>query len=624
MQKTDKILVERYVQTGDVEAYAEIVKLHSGMVFAVCSRVLRDQARAEDVCQETFLHLLQKADTVKGSLSCWLHTTATWKAIDVIRQDSSRKKREAGYVAEKSEEDSTWGEISPYIDQALAKLPEQEKRLLIEHFLEGKSQICLAEEEGVSQTTISRKVDGALKKVRKHLEKSGVAVGAVALLSFFSTNMVEAASPHLVVELGKMTILAGAKATLSKTISILTISKITLGIGILGIGLGLFFSSVSNVPSRSELRSVHYTAQSRNNDPNAPSSTSKGAYEQWFYFPEGADGPVMMRMQRWDPKMTVKMCRWLQNADGNYYYHAGEQKLYITNYRLWLGGLHVRRLPTDTPALVDRINEIEGPISGVDHVRDPTTGYLVSATDHRFVDAPKFKTDYEYDTLTEDFFNYNWASTVEVVDLRDSIHRQGWAYFYVEGQIGDEKIEGTGRLPLVYREVKDHSAWLNLKLGQEGWIIDCRDCASYQSNREKTSCFPGGHFFRGLARPWMGMHTIDIIRRDAIECGISFTLDPMEDDERDVEITLMDDHDYAHTRITYRIDMENDLIESISFLADIGGGRPREGQIRFSYFDKLSQIKDEFVEPAITDPASSESQRKSGTLWLLDLARGHL
>jgi RNA polymerase sigma-70 factor (ECF subfamily) len=621
MSVTDEILVERFIKTGDVEAYAEIIKLHSGMVYAVCSRILRDRTRAEDVCQETFLQLLRKADTVKGSLSCWLHATATWKAIDVIRQDSSRKERESAYTVDKTQEASTWEEISPTIDQALAELPEREKRLLVEHFLEGKSTSSLAEELGMSQPTVSRKIGTSLKHVRKHLEKKGIVVGSAVLLSVFSNNMVEAASQHLIEELGKMTILAGAKAAVSQTVVTLKILKITLGTLIVGIALGFLFFSFNRSPSRSDLRSIHYMMQSRDNGPNA-GSLSKGAYERWYYFPEGADGPMMMRVQRWDPKVTAKLCSWLQNAEGNYYYHAGEKRLYITNYRLWQRDLGIRTLPTDTQDMVSKLEKMNGLTAGVDFVRDPTTGYLKSAIDHRFSEAPEFETIFEYDALREDFFNYNWASNVEVVDERDAIHRQGWTYFYVEGQIGEEKVSGTGRLPLIYREIKDHYAWLDMKIGVKRRIIDCADGALIEATEGKMIPFPKGYFFRGLSRPWMGMHTIDIIRRDAIQNGMEIKTHAIDEEEKEVEVTLLDKQDYTRTQIMYRIDMERDLIESISFLDDRGNGRAKEGFIRFIYFDKNSRPASEFIEPTITQGGREISQLNSGAFWLLDFAKG--
>ena len=63
-----------------------------------------------------------------------------------------------------------------------------------------------------------------------------------------------------------------------------------------------------NFLRRADVSSVHFTMQSRNNDPTALPSTSKGAYETWYSFIGGVDGSVMMRQQRWDSQMQHKMC----------------------------------------------------------------------------------------------------------------------------------------------------------------------------------------------------------------------------------------------------------------------------------------------------------------------------
>jgi hypothetical protein len=120
------------------------------------------------------------------------------------------------------------------------------------------------------------------------------------------------------------------------------------------------------------------------------------------------------------------------------------------------------------------------------------------------------------------------------------------------------------------------------------------------------------------------MHTIDTIRRDAIESGIEIKTRAIDEEEKEVEVTLLDKQGYTRTQITYRIDMERDLIESVSFMDDRGTGRAKEGFIRFIYFDKNSRPASEFVEPAISNPVVMESQNNSKAFWLLDLAKGRI
>src|SRR3954468_11834972 len=122
---TDLLLLERFRDDGDQEAFAEIVRRYAGAVFSTCVRILGDKARADDVSQETFFRLSQKPDSVKQSLGGWLHTAATRLAIDAVRSESSRAHREANYERKESGDSLKWAEVSPHVDEALAELPDE-------------------------------------------------------------------------------------------------------------------------------------------------------------------------------------------------------------------------------------------------------------------------------------------------------------------------------------------------------------------------------------------------------------------------------------------------------------------------------------------------------------------
>jgi len=62
-------------QQGDAAAFERIYRLHSKRVYALCLRMVRDAAQAEDLTQEAFLHLFRKIHTFRGdsAFSTWLH-----------------------------------------------------------------------------------------------------------------------------------------------------------------------------------------------------------------------------------------------------------------------------------------------------------------------------------------------------------------------------------------------------------------------------------------------------------------------------------------------------------------------------------------------------------------------
>ncbi len=82
---------------GDAEAFAAFYDEMSGLVFGTCRRVLRDAAMAEEVAQEVFLEVWKVAPTYdqrKGSPTGWVATIAHRRAIDRVRSEESRRRRD--------------------------------------------------------------------------------------------------------------------------------------------------------------------------------------------------------------------------------------------------------------------------------------------------------------------------------------------------------------------------------------------------------------------------------------------------------------------------------------------------------------------------------------------------
>ena len=72
-----------------------------------------------------------------------------------------------------------WQELSPYVDQALEELDENTREMLIRHYLGGKSMRLVAEAMGVSQPTVSRKIDKGISQLRSILRKKGFSVSFI-------------------------------------------------------------------------------------------------------------------------------------------------------------------------------------------------------------------------------------------------------------------------------------------------------------------------------------------------------------------------------------------------------------------------------------------------------------
>src|SRR5580704_12641319 len=93
----DPELVAR-LQRRDPQALAELYDRYGRLVYSLIVRVVRDGALAEDLVQETFLRVWNRAqgfDAERGALGPWLLAVARNRAIDYVRSSGGKMARGA-------------------------------------------------------------------------------------------------------------------------------------------------------------------------------------------------------------------------------------------------------------------------------------------------------------------------------------------------------------------------------------------------------------------------------------------------------------------------------------------------------------------------------------------------
>ena len=89
---SDELLLER-IRDGNKDALALLFRRHAHTVRNVAKRILRNSAEADDLVQEVFLFVFQKAslfDPSRGSARTWLVQVTYHRAIDRRRSLTSR------------------------------------------------------------------------------------------------------------------------------------------------------------------------------------------------------------------------------------------------------------------------------------------------------------------------------------------------------------------------------------------------------------------------------------------------------------------------------------------------------------------------------------------------------
>jgi RNA polymerase sigma-70 factor (ECF subfamily) len=632
----------KLAQQGHSDSIDSLAQQTEGRLRAYVYRVTLDYELTEDLSQEALLQMVKSLDGLKKAESFWpwMYRIAQSK----IQQFYKTKQKTAvisepafyqDLLSNRSDSQKDEGlrrlvheDLSKKVMAAMKQIRQQYRAVLSLRCFEDLSYSDIAVAMQCSEVRARVLFYRAKQALKKELGHQGMSKSLFLMsLGLFGRLTAPAEGGASAVTVTASTtqvgLTAAALATASSRLGIAALSAVVvvmIGMG----GMSLRPKAPppdSPISSRGDGESLHFTTQLMDNSPEARGSLSKGAYEQWFYFPEGIDGPMFMRMQRWDPQQQYKLCAWLENEQANYYFDSGNNLVHITNRRVCWSSLKVRRLPTDTVEFSEFLTNAEDNAKGLgDYIRDPNTGYLTSFVDYRFNNAPDFQTEYLYNTVGPEQFRYNWPADIPVVDDRDQMHKRGWTYFNINGIVGEQEITGRGCVPFVYSAVKEHPAWMILQVGNDHVITDsCNGAQICLAEGNVLKTYKPGTFFKGLSRPWIGMHTADIVRRDAAEQRMWFQSERATN-ETDAIVVITHGEQQNSTDLIYTIDLENDLIKTITF--DVNGRA--QGSLIFSYMQDIDQLADEFAEPAITVDSHSPSQQSPGIRWLIDLAQGNL
>ena len=175
---SDDLSLVRRIATGDESALAALYDSWSQPVYSVVAHLLNDADGAEDVVEETFWQVWQRAssyDASRGTVRTWIPTIARSRALDRLR---SRKRNREDIAADMSvlrdpapdpSQDAENDERRHLIQVALQELPAEQRRALDLAYFRGLSQSEIAELLGEPLGTIKTRMRLGMQKLRDRL-----------------------------------------------------------------------------------------------------------------------------------------------------------------------------------------------------------------------------------------------------------------------------------------------------------------------------------------------------------------------------------------------------------------------------------------------------------------------
>ena len=177
-QDVHDIALLKAIAAKDEAALAMLYDRYRIILFGLLMRILNSREEAEDVLQETFLQVWRKAadfDQNRGRPFTWLVTLARSRGIDRLRTLSARERlAEAGAreVPEQTSDaatDAFKSEQRGLVTNALAQLPDEQKRPIMLAYFDGLTQSEIATRLGAPLGTVKTRMRTGLMKLREML-----------------------------------------------------------------------------------------------------------------------------------------------------------------------------------------------------------------------------------------------------------------------------------------------------------------------------------------------------------------------------------------------------------------------------------------------------------------------
>lgn len=176
---SDEALVALAARASE-DALAELYDRFGGIAYSVALRIVRDRSLADDAVQEGFLAVWRSADrfvSERGKAATWIMTLVHRRAVDLVRREDRQRAEPLGDAADiqfdDSAEEAAWrGFERERVQNALKRLPDQQREALELAYYAGFTQTELAERLGEPLGTIKSRMFNGLNRLRELIEQT--------------------------------------------------------------------------------------------------------------------------------------------------------------------------------------------------------------------------------------------------------------------------------------------------------------------------------------------------------------------------------------------------------------------------------------------------------------------
>ena len=185
---SDRVLLNNYL-SGDRSAISELIDRHAKRVRSYIGMMVKDDAIADDIFQETFIKAVKVIDEGRyadsGKFLSWVLRIAHNRVLDHFRREKSNRQvneSEAGYDVigtmrfsePTAEDDIVHGEIEETVRELIALLPDEQQEVVRLRYYDKLSFAEIAEQTDVSINTALGRMRYALINLRRMIQEKNL------------------------------------------------------------------------------------------------------------------------------------------------------------------------------------------------------------------------------------------------------------------------------------------------------------------------------------------------------------------------------------------------------------------------------------------------------------------
>lgn len=177
---------EDFRRSRSPDSMIALLRVHQDGIYRVCLHVLGHPQDAEDAAQVALMKIAAGAGDLgePRAFKSWLYRLVYRTAVDHLRRRQVRRRneKERPDVPDPAHSENARAAVH----EAMARLPDEDRLLLVEHYFEKTPLEELGRREGVSRVAIWKRIELARERLKRGLAGAGFTFGPLSVLESVS------------------------------------------------------------------------------------------------------------------------------------------------------------------------------------------------------------------------------------------------------------------------------------------------------------------------------------------------------------------------------------------------------------------------------------------------------